>query len=686
MKPVNLLLSGLLMLGLLGAAGPGRALAAPANELHVCSSGCAYSTVQAAVTAAASGDTIKVAAGAYHGVSTVGSHTQMVYITKNITLLGGFTPSNWTAANPATNVTLLDAQQLGHVFTVNGAYQATIDGFSITGGKTLDGVSDSGGIYVYDGRLILSHSKVYGNTADLDGGGIYMLRSSMSALPNSSFTSNEIYSNTAGDMGGGVMLDAADTVTFTGNNIHDNTATNGDGGGVYLDHCPNAAFSQDLFNANHADSGSGGGLAIWGYGSGGTNQTLTGDVVSGNSASHGGGMNFDTTAYILNQVTVTGNTSAHDGGGLATYATLGTINGGVFGNNTSNGSDGGLFLQLSGASISGATVINNHATRSYPASWGGGIYFYNEDLNRDATFVQNTITGNTATGRGGGVAIDGGYKVLLRANQITGNTTSTLGGGLSIYGDPTVSGSYLYNTLQSNSAATGGGISVEQQQNRTALSFNRVVSNTGGGGVYLQGGTPSLDGTTVKGNAGNGVMLAVSNAVLKNTLVADNTCANHGCGISVGGGSPQFLHITVAHNTGGDGSGIYINYGQSGENVNASFTNTLVGGQTIGVKMNSPVTLTLNTTLWANGAWLNSSEVVDPGGNTLARSGDVRGDAAFVNGAAGNYHIQSTSAAHDHGVNASVTDDVDGDVRPCGAPDIGADEWGPKQYLPLAEK
>jgi len=41
---------------------------APAAELHVCLSGCAYSSVQAAVDAASDGDVIKVAVGTYNDV------------------------------------------------------------------------------------------------------------------------------------------------------------------------------------------------------------------------------------------------------------------------------------------------------------------------------------------------------------------------------------------------------------------------------------------------------------------------------------------------------------------------------------------------------------------------------------------------------------------------------------------
>jgi pectin methylesterase-like acyl-CoA thioesterase len=49
-----------------GVAAPQVSIAA---ELHVCPSGCAYSSVQAAVDAASDGDGVKVAGGVYTDVS-----------------------------------------------------------------------------------------------------------------------------------------------------------------------------------------------------------------------------------------------------------------------------------------------------------------------------------------------------------------------------------------------------------------------------------------------------------------------------------------------------------------------------------------------------------------------------------------------------------------------------------------
>jgi hypothetical protein len=58
----------------------------------------------------------------------------------------------------------------------------------------------------------------------------------------------------------------------------------------------------------------------------------------------------------------------------------------------------------------------------------------------------------------------------------------------------------------------------------------------------------------------------------------------------------------------------------------------------------------------------------------------VTGDPAI---AADGYHLTAGSAAIFAGVDTSVVTDIDGDDRPFGYPDLGADEWVGRIYLPL---
>ena len=99
-----------------------------------------HTTIQEAVDAAVPGDEIRVAVGDYTGVQTrtapAGSTvvTQVVYISKTVTIRGGYTTTNWTTPYPITQPTTLDAQEQGRVLYITGDISPTIEGLRITGG------------------------------------------------------------------------------------------------------------------------------------------------------------------------------------------------------------------------------------------------------------------------------------------------------------------------------------------------------------------------------------------------------------------------------------------------------------------------------------------------------------------------------------------------------------------------
>ncbi len=140
-----------------------------------------YSTIQQAVDESNPFDSIKVAGGTYddlnvrprNDITTTGFVTQVVYITKSLTIQGGYTTENWNTPNPQANPTTLDAQGKGRVIYVAGEISPRIQGFTITGGdaaglggweKHEPGDRDcGGGIYVISATTTISDCLINNN-------------------------------------------------------------------------------------------------------------------------------------------------------------------------------------------------------------------------------------------------------------------------------------------------------------------------------------------------------------------------------------------------------------------------------------------------------------------------------------------------------------------------------------------
>jgi hypothetical protein len=323
---------------------------APVAELHVCPSGCPYATVQSAVDAANDGDVIKIAAGTYTGVSARVGVTQVVYISKSVTLQGGYT-TNWITPDPEGHPTILDAQGQGRVLYVIGGNGAVIDGLHLTGGNAIGQLGghfpsspdgSGGGVYVHGARnpfgeeFTLINSHIFSNTAQ-QGGGVYM----SFCCNNATLRGNTFTSNNAEQNGGGVMLHAGAAV-LTDNVFDSNTAERGGG---FFAHCNGTQIKRNMFVANTADSaggglffdmacseakltetsilsntaGRGGGLAISGLepNSDGRSATLINTVIADNQASEEGSGLYIVSAYSVQLLQTTlANNSGGDGTGV----------------------------------------------------------------------------------------------------------------------------------------------------------------------------------------------------------------------------------------------------------------------------------------------------------------------------------------------------------------------------------
>ena len=125
--------------------------------------------VQQAVDAASAGQTVKVA-GHCIGEDT----SQTVYISKSLTLRGGYTPDDWTVSTPFTHPTTLDAAGEGRVVYIAGPATVVLENLRLTNGYLGNVTSSRGGaVRVVDARAVISGCEIISNTATYGAGVAY---------------------------------------------------------------------------------------------------------------------------------------------------------------------------------------------------------------------------------------------------------------------------------------------------------------------------------------------------------------------------------------------------------------------------------------------------------------------------------------------------------------------------------
>ncbi|MEW5961724.1 MAG: right-handed parallel beta-helix repeat-containing protein, partial [Chloroflexota bacterium] len=277
-----------------------------ADGLNPCTNpGQPCATVQHAVDMANPGDEIRVAAGAYTGISQRQGITQVVYIDKPVSVRGGFSPANWTAADPPANPTMLDAGGQGRVMVISGTITATVEGLQLWGGNlnTGGGPGACGGLCVVGAIVTLDHNDIFSNT----GSGVFVV------FGQATLTNNSIYSNT-GEWGGGVSITSG-RATLSGNIIHQNQAERS-GGGIAADYASSIQLENNIISNNTA-SETGGGIYVY-YQS---QATLTNTIIVANRATLAGSglyIHDNSTARLLHTTLVRN----HGGDGSGVHVTF----------------------------------------------------------------------------------------------------------------------------------------------------------------------------------------------------------------------------------------------------------------------------------------------------------------------------------------------------------------------------
>ena len=285
--------------------------------------------------------------------------------------------------------------------------------------------------------------------------------------------------------------------------------------------------------------------------------TLTNCLITGNSITATG-------------VPLSGNIGSADGAGFyceapATLANDTFSNNSIVANQGDNGFGAGFYCSAAMGTMTNLSFINNSIIGgSLTNIGGGGIDFEGVGTLAGCTISGNTVTTNAGAGAFGGGLYVHGIVEFSAGTTITGNSiTGGNGGGMYLNG---LSASVTIDsgvsvTNNAVSGGLGGGIYLYA----VGITDDGIVSNNIGTGIYnYEGANCTLNGATVNGNTGGGIVdtadqfvSITSLYVLNSTIQGNSVTQGSGAGIlnSFSGGATQdsvnavIINSTIANNT-----------------------------------------------------------------------------------------------------------------------------------------
>jgi hypothetical protein len=458
--------SGISVRSALAAAATIRYVAISGSDNGNCdSSTTPCHTIQYAVNKSSSGDTILVAQGTYTYSANVDFCTQytsirpasvICFVDKSLTILGGYSISNWATSNSSANLTVIDGEsKYRGVDAVGYTNQETgyldMEGFTIQNGlangpSNDDETAKGGGMLVqhvaltlrdmvFKDNQVIGQIKSSGDGGKADGAGLrieFAPRGSTSLLQRITFESNQSYGGYGPQRGGvahGALYIAGSSATIEDAVFSNNLAQAGSSTG-------NGTSTVDGLQADAL----GGAIGIWQGGTLALNRiTITGNrVIGGNAGQLGGGafgagiLVEDTTLLTMSDAIIANNTATAGNawnGGVAGAGGIHAQNNGeidlesvkilsnvstggssIGGGNAGSGAGGGIYLfatKSNGthhATLTNVIVADNLAQQGNGITWpgnGGGGGIIVQGINADishATIARNRIGSNLVCG------------------------------------------------------------------------------------------------------------------------------------------------------------------------------------------------------------------------------------------------------------------------------------------------
>lgn len=316
------------------AAGTGTGLGSWANAAGA-------AQLQGILAAAASGDTVWIAAGVYYPTAypagSTGGATNRDFafaLTNGVAVYGGFagTESFLSQRNVATHVTSLsgDIGTVGNVTdncyhviaTYNMSNTAILDGVKIdsgeangTGSITIGGQAFSratgAGICAMKSQPTLANCTFIANQASGEGAALYLGNCNAFPVTSCAFTSNTAQGN-----GGAISKETSSPVTFSGCTFTGNysfvaAGTTG-GGAIYSNSGSGDVIQNCVFTGNHAGNANGGAFFF----NGTSTLTMSYTTLTQNvAATYGGGMaNTGGTSFTITHCNFNNNNASMGGG------------------------------------------------------------------------------------------------------------------------------------------------------------------------------------------------------------------------------------------------------------------------------------------------------------------------------------------------------------------------------------
>ena len=428
----------------------------------------AYTKLEPALSAAAPGQNIWVAAGTYRPDSTVNPVTKDFVLQSGVNLWGGFagTETALSQRNLLVNVTTLNGDQKGddiagdftqkrsdnslHILRVengNPADRSIVDGFRFRGGNTLtanpaDVTQTRGGAILAVAKLTVRNCLFTDNFANA---GIVTANGPLSTgilVDRCVFDGNLAATSSAG-----VLM-----LTVTGGEVNNSTFRNNttNRGCVYPDNSTGIVVDSCLFEANKT-SGQNFGAAMftWQSSYSVTNCTFRGNVCY--------------NALVYND--------GREGGKFGSWENC------LFENNKATNFGGGLYNWQANCSIRNCTFRNNTAPSA-------ASLFASGTLNNSSYKAENCLfEDNKSTNFGGSAIYNSSAKFEVRNSTFRGNTSTS--SAAAIYNRTSV-GTYYGCTIDSNSANYGGAISNYTGDKTTYDScyFKLNKADNGGGAMH----------------------------------------------------------------------------------------------------------------------------------------------------------------------------------------------------------